>query len=148
MPEKLWPPPGFPLVEGNYALTETWSIRLPEPFARRIEDGSLVLWRQGLTIWLSVWGNDNNESQSERLEWIKREASPDRYSEKESISDGLTRYSYRLRDENDDGPLEALYGFAISDDGHLQLSVYFDDVADEISANQLVGSVFIRDSVD
>jgi hypothetical protein len=53
----------------------------------------------------------------------------------------VTRYSYRLRAENDDGPVESVYGFAIDDGGHLQLSVYFDDPADEELARQLVESV-------
>jgi hypothetical protein len=66
MPAK-WPPPGFPIVEGDYALTARWSLYLPEKFARRLEDGSLVLWRHGLTIWLAAWNNDRAESQAQRL---------------------------------------------------------------------------------
>ena len=50
MARKKWPPSGFPLVEGEHRLTATWSMYLPEQFARRIEDGSLVLWLPGLTI--------------------------------------------------------------------------------------------------
>jgi hypothetical protein len=57
MAKKKWPPPGFPLVSGDYALTEEWAIHLPEKFARRVEEGNLVLWRPGLTIWLAAWGN-------------------------------------------------------------------------------------------
>jgi hypothetical protein len=37
-------------VEGHYVLDATWSMHLPERFACRVEDGSLVLWRPGLTI--------------------------------------------------------------------------------------------------
>ncbi len=38
MSRKEWPPPHFPIVEGDLALTETWAIHLPDKFARRIED--------------------------------------------------------------------------------------------------------------
>src|SRR5688572_11606732 len=127
MPRGQWPPPEFPLVHGNYVLTDQWSIELQEQFARRIEEGSLVLWRPGLTIWLTAWNNDRSQSRAERLTWIREAASPDRFSERESRDDGVTRWSYRLRDENDDGPVESLNAYVISDDGHLQLSVYFDD---------------------
>lgn len=144
MPDKKWPPPGFPLVEGDYTLTATWSVHLPEQFARRVEDGSLVLWRPGLTIWLAAWGNDNSETQAERLAWIKDVASPERSDARESVCDGVTRFSYRLRDENEDGPIESLNAYVIGDEGHLQLSVYFDDAADAAKAQRIVDSVAVR----
>jgi hypothetical protein len=53
----------------------------------------------------------------------------------------MTRYSYQLRDESDDGPVKSVSGFALDDDGHLQLSIYFDDPADEGRARYLVNSV-------
>jgi hypothetical protein len=144
MPRKTWPPPGFPLVEGEHALTEEWNIHLPEQFARRIEDGQLVLWRPGLTIWLAAWGNDENESQASRLKWIKSEASPDRFEERKSSRGGLTRYDYRLRDESEDGPVEALYAYVIGDEGHLQMAIYFDDPSVDRIARILVDSVAAR----
>src|SRR5688572_6144282 len=109
MPAKTWPPPGFPLVQGDYALDEKWSIHLPERFARRVEDGSLVLWRPGLTLWVTRWNNDPNLSQPHRLASIKEAASPHRFAERETRAGGLTRLSYRLREEDhDDGPVEFL----------------------------------------
>ena len=136
-----WPPPGFPIVEGDQLLTETWRIRLPAKFTRRTEDGSLVFWRPGLTIWLTAWNNDRGESQAQRLRRIKEIASPSRFAEHESTDGGLTRFSYRLRDETDEGPVEAIYGFVLGDDGDLQFSVYFDDPADETMARRIVDSV-------
>ena len=103
-----------------------------------------MLWRPGLTIWLIAWGNDNNQTRAERLASIKDEASPARFDERESVRGGVTRYSYRLRDENEDGPVESLNACVIGDDGHLQLSVYFDDVADAPKAQQIVDSVEVR----
>jgi hypothetical protein len=144
MPAKKWPPPGFPLVQGDYALTATWAIHLPEQFARRIEEGSLVLWRPGLTVWLMAWGNDHGESQARRLTRIKEAASPARFAERENSANDITRFSFRLHDENDDGPVESLYAFVINNEGHLQIAVYFDDPADEAKARLLVDSVAHR----
>ena len=144
MSKKTWPPPGFPLVEGDYALTETWALHLPDEFARRVEDGSLVLWRPGLTIWLAAWGNDNSESQAQRLNLIKRDASPERFAEAESKAKQVTRYRYRLRDENENSPLESLSAFILNDDGLLQMAVYFDDPNDEAKARALAESVVER----
>jgi hypothetical protein len=143
-PAKKWPPPGFPLVEGDHALTTNWSIYLPETFARRVEKGSLVLWRPGLTIWLTAWNNDHHEPQAKRLASVKQAASKDRFAEHESTASNMTRYNYRLRDQNEDGQVESLNALVISDDGQLQMSVYFDDPADEGKARQLVDSVVER----
>lgn len=144
MPGKKWPPPGFPIVDGDHGITETWSIHLPERFARRIENGSLVLWRPGLTIWLEAWQNDHDETQADRLDWMKDVASPSRFDIRESTSGGVTRWSYRLLDRNENGPVESLYGTVISDDGHLQIAVYFDEAADAAEAQQIVDSVTYR----
>jgi hypothetical protein len=143
-PAKKWPPPGFPLVQGDHALRAIWSIHLPEPFARRTEEGSLVLWRPGLTIWLTAWNNDHGESQAKRLAAIKKSTSKDRFAEQEGKANNVTRYSYRLRDRNEDGPVESVYAFVMNDDGHLQMAIYFDDPADEAKARQLVDSVCER----
>lgn len=68
-------------MQGDYALTDAWSIHLPEPFARRIEDGALASWSPGLTLWLIAWNNDNFQPQSRRLASITEAASASRFSE-------------------------------------------------------------------
>lgn len=145
MTRKKWPPPGFPIVEGQHLLTETWAINLPGKFARRVEDGCLVLWRPGLTIWLEAWGNDRNESQAKRLKTIKSHASPDRFSESEGKANKITRYSYRLRDENENGSIDSVYAHILNDDGHLQLAIYFDDAKDEPIARAIADCVMERE---
>ena len=142
---KNWPP-GFPLVKGHHALNATWSIQLPERFARRIEKGSLVLWRPGLTLWITAWNNDHDEPQARRLAGLKQAMSPERFAERETKDAHVTRYQHRLRDESEDGPVEALYGFILCDTGHLQVAIYFDDVGEEQLARRLVESVTARSS--
>ena len=144
MPAKNWPPPGFPLVEGELAVTAEWKLHLPEQFARRIEDGSMVLWRPGLTFWLSAWGNDNGESHAMRLKRAKQESSPASFDIRDSSSSGVTLFSYRLLDESEDGPVESINTLAFSDAGELQLSAYFDDAKDESEAWRIVESVAVR----
>jgi hypothetical protein len=139
-----WPPPGFPIVEGDQQLTETWRIHLPGKFTRRTEEGSLVIWRPGFTMWRTAWDNDRGESRAERLRRIKEIVSPHRFAERESTDGTLTRFSYRLRDENDDGPVESVYGYVLADDGELHLSVYFDDPTHEAEARRIVDGVTAR----
>jgi hypothetical protein len=143
-PGGSWPPPGYPVVEGDHALTEDWSMHLPERFARRVEEGSLVLWRPGLTVWLTAWNNDLGETQEKRLARIKETASPTRYAEHEEMTEQLIRYSYRLHDENEDGPVESVAGFVIGENGQLQMAVYFENSQDETTARELFKSVVQR----
>ncbi|APD06482.1 hypothetical protein UJ101_00951 [Flavobacteriaceae bacterium UJ101] len=56
--------PDFPIVEGDYFLSKYWSITLPIPFNRRVENDSLVLWKPGLTFWMTQF--ENHETQSPR----------------------------------------------------------------------------------
>ena len=107
MPKKHWPPPGYPIVEGDHSITSDWLIYLPTNFAHRIKEGDLVFWCPGLTIWVAVWNNDKNESQADRLTSIKATASARRFAERESVNQTLTRYSYRLREEGEDSSIES-----------------------------------------
>lgn len=140
-----WPPPGFPVVEGAHQLTERWSIWLPERFARRIEEDQMVLWRPGLTIWLSAWHNDAGETLDGRLADLKLRCSPERFGELEHRDGKLLRYSYRLREaSDDDGAVESLYAYVIAEQGHLEMAIYFDDPADEALARRLAEQVSAR----
>jgi hypothetical protein len=138
---KRWPPKGYPLVEGRYSLTADWSVELPSQFARRIENGSLVLWRPKLTIWLDAWGNDHATSRTVRRDEIKSKIAATATAVRESANATLSRLAYRLRDTNDDGVVEALHTFVFSDAGHLQMAVYFEELADEAVAIAIADSV-------
>jgi hypothetical protein len=132
-----WPPPGFPLVEGRHALTKNWMIVLPEPYARRIEDGSLVLWRPGISLWINAWGNDRGESQASRLAKMTSDISKSARDIQRSTADGVMRFSYALTEDGQD----ALYAFAFSDPGHLQMAIYFDDPSDAATAVAIAESI-------
>jgi hypothetical protein len=121
----------FPTVEGVYAMTKSWSIELPPgAFKRRIEDGSLVVWRPGVTAWINVWNNDRDETIDERAESILRDRSPAAYDLLDETSDDGRRFAYRLREDADDARVPALYAFAVGRAGHVQMAVYFDAETD------------------
>lgn len=138
---KKWPPKGFPLVEGRHQLTAQWSLELPGQFARRIEEGSLVLWRPGLTLWLDAFGNNHRTSRSQRLREIRADVSERATNIREVADNKVMRLIYRLSDTNASGPVEAVYAFTFSDDGHLQMAGYFDAAADELVAEAIAASV-------
>jgi hypothetical protein len=128
--------PDYPVIEGEYQLTNEWSITLPGQFNRRIEEGDLVIWRPGLTIWLVVWDNDDNETKEERLNWLQSEMSPGAFDiQKET--DQLLRLGYRLKEDSDDERVAGFYGYVIGECGYVQMAVYFGDEGDITVAEAL-----------
>jgi hypothetical protein len=119
--------PGFPVIGNELKLTQHWSITLPGKFNRRVEDGNLVFWRPGISMWLVVWNNDKSESQTQRLESLKRDATPGAYNFEELRLHGATFFSYRLLEQVGDNRCAALYAFTFGESGHVQSAIYFDD---------------------
>ena len=128
--------PEYPAVEGQYKMTNDWSVFLPGKFSRRIEDGSLVLWRPGFTIWTSVWNNDHKESPEKRRDNAIKDASTERYNEEFLDKDSLF-YSYRLNEDEGDNRVAAFYCFAFGNNGHVQMAIYFDEEEDVKWAKQI-----------
>jgi hypothetical protein len=127
---EAWLNADFPIVEGAYRFTDQWLIDLPRKFNRRVEDGDLVIWRPAFTIYIAAWNNDNNGSKADRLLWLKNEMSKDAFAVQEIEDGDIIRLGYRLTEDRDEGTVHAWYGFAIGDDGHVQIAIYFDDGSD------------------
>jgi len=119
--------PEFPVVEGTLQVTKRWSLTLPEKFNRRLEKGSLVIWRPGFTMWISALNNDNNESKEDRLKWLRERMSADAFDVEEISDEDVLRLAYRLHEESEDQRVAAFYTFAIGSSGHIQLAICFDD---------------------
>ena len=133
--------PEFPIVDGTYQMTKEWSIKLSEPHNRRIEEGSLVLWRPGFTVWVNVWNNDNKETVSERVSWLKKDISKKAFDLEESKDMEITRIGYRINEERPEGIVYAYYGFAINANGHVQISMYFDSEKDLSVAKSMLNGL-------
>jgi len=132
--------PDFPYVIGRIGLTSDWSLELPLAFKLRLEDGAMVIWRPGFTIWLNAWNNDKAQSIADRQQHFATVASPDKFDQREETQDGRLYYSYRLDEPSEDKRVSALYAFVFNDEGHLQLSFYFDSEADANLAYEILAS--------
>jgi hypothetical protein len=127
----------YPLVSGDYQMSDDWRISLPPiEFRRRFEDDSLVIWRPGITAWISIWGAGKGNVR-ERVERRRSSISPGAYDLLEESFHGGVRFSYRLREEPSveesdlrDPQAPALYGFVFSVSGEVQMGIYFDDADD------------------
>ena len=133
--------PDFPVVEGHYQMTDEWALSLAEPHNRRVEDGSLVLWRPGFTAWINIWGNDNNQTIEERATWLREEMSPEAFEIHEAKSTNPIRIEYRLNEITEDGAVYTYNGFVIVANSYVQISIYFDSENELSSAKSLVSSI-------
>ena len=122
-------------------MTRRWAVTLPQPFNRRVDEGSLVFWRPGITVWTVVWGNDNAQSQQERLEWLRGDTSPEAFDGESVIDGDIARYSYRLTERRGEGLVHALYAFAIGVEGHVQMVIYCDEVSNLETARAIYRSL-------
>ena len=84
-----------------------------------------------------VWGNDSNQSASERLEEIKGRADGAAAEIAVELKSDPARLSYRLNEEHERGLVKAFYGFAFKPEGHIQLAVYLDQESDVEDAYRL-----------
>jgi hypothetical protein len=130
-------PSDYPLVSGEYEMTDNWTISLPGEFRRRFEDGSLVLWRPGLTAWITIWKNDHDLLPRERFLERRQRISPDAYDVVEETGEGLCRFSYRLDEGADDARVAALYAFVFGSTGDVQMGIYFNTERDLAEADAL-----------
>ncbi|MFV8050746.1 DUF2185 domain-containing protein [Mycobacterium sp. 48b] len=133
--------PHFPTRSGYQQLTRNWALTLPQPMNQRMEDGSLVFWRPGLTAWLSAWGDDRDATDAIRRDEFKSKINPRAYNHSEWESGPALCLSYRLAEDHDDARLPALYGFAVAAASHLLLALYVDSGDDLASAQRLLRSV-------
>ncbi len=136
--------PDFPVVTGDYAMTKGWRIALPQEFNRRIDEGSLVLWRPELTFWINVWNSDGKVAMAEVLARLRAEASPARTDEQVDTNDTVMRLTYDLSEddtERADADGSSINGFVIVPTGYVQISAYYDSPEARLLAGQIIRSI-------
>ena len=136
--------PDYPIVTGEYQMTDEWKVTLPEKFNRRVEEGSLVLWRPAITFWITIWGNDGNASTDKRLASILEAASDLRSDELIERAEDIVRLTYELPEEDTSRPkatYRSISGYVISTPGHVQISAYFDTPSARTLGYEVIHSV-------
>jgi hypothetical protein len=133
--------PDFPVVKGKYQMTPEWSLTLGQEHNRRVDEGSLVLWRPDFTVWINIWGNDNNESIEERLKWITAESSPNAFDVNSVTKGSAHAFLYRLNETGNGKVTFSYNGYILANDSHVQVSVYFDSESEVSEAKSIIESI-------
>ena len=132
----------YPTVSGDTDLTDNWGLHLPGDFMRRMERGTLVLWRSGLTLWIDAYGTEDGLPIMDRMARDVARASEGASEVSNAIAAGVGRVSYRLDEARDDGQVvKALYTFFHGAEGQMMIAFYFDDEATAATAREIAGSV-------
>jgi hypothetical protein len=117
-------------VEGEYWLSDAWSIDLPVKFSRRTEGDAILLWRPGFTARILVREDDDGLPRERRLAQLRADASPDAFDVHIESQGGVLRFAYRLEDPDDGERPPTFLGFAIGETGQVEMSVSFDEERD------------------
>ena len=136
--------PDYPVVEGDYVLTKGWRLNLREQFNRRIDDGSMVLWRPELTFWINVWNNVGQASVDAVLERLRSDASSARRDEKIEKDQAMARLTYELAEddtERDESHGSSINGFVIYPKGYVQIAAYYDSPQARSLAVDIIASI-------
>lgn len=134
--------PDFPIIEGAVQLTDRWALTLPRQFNRRMEQGNLVIWHPGLTIWFSAWGTEDGLSIADRVADAKAKANENATDWSEQTENGVTRLSYSLSEAKEGGKaVYSLNAFAYSAEGQVLAAFYTDDPAQILVAKEIAKSV-------
>jgi hypothetical protein len=125
-------------------MTPGWRVDLREQFNRRIDDGSLVLWRPELTFWINVWNNDGQASVDAVLERLLADASSGRRNEKIEKGQAMARLTYELAEddaERDESEGNSINGFVIYARGYAQIAAYYDSPQARTLAVDIIASI-------
>lgn len=122
-------------------LNERWTIGIDASFQKREENGSLVYWRPGSTIWIDVW--NTSIGRGEAVEGMKQQASADRKELYEQDDGTILRYGYSLVEQQGASRRYAIYGLTATQGELVQMAVYVDRPEDQAWAAKVAQSLRI-----
>lgn len=111
-------------------ITKNWFVNIDSSFQRRVEDGSLVFWQPGKTVWINCWGDGNRPTKLEAIQAIRQEAAPNRRQILDGEDGEMFRFVYALTETEGGTTRYAAYSFTLVEDEYLQMAVYFDSLGD------------------
>ncbi|MGB0907151.1 MAG: hypothetical protein ACPGVT_06635 [Maricaulaceae bacterium] len=113
----------------------------PSLMLRRIEDGALVIWHPGLTLWATLWDGTNHSGEDAdpnvRLDHIRSSISKDAQDIQTSQQGDRATLSYALNEDGQDG----LYFKAFTAHEDIWLTAYYDSADDKHNAQSIIDSL-------
>jgi len=119
-----------PVAAGRLELGSDWLAESPGDFMRRIDHGDLVLFRNGLAIWIAVGTAPAPFDIDAELERVRQKRSPEATSEVVDATSTQTKLSYWLRR----GDRLSLHGTCWAGPKTLRMAAVMDSDSDQADA--------------
>lgn len=115
-----------PVDQGHFQVTRSWGFNVSGRMLRRFDNGSIVIWRPGFTIWLETYTSSKRTAEENLSEMIER-ISPEKQQFEKQSSNGIHKARYFLKEEADGKYQDSAYIFGYCESEGINLSIYFDD---------------------
>ena len=135
------PDPASREAIGVVQFADNWSLNFEQKHFRRTEDGSIVFWRPGFTMWIAVWPLQAAETTESCYGDVKEGISPKAFDLTEEVEGSVLKCAYRLDEESDDRRLPGFYCYAVGPTDYVQMAIYFDEPRDLEVAKEIWRSV-------
>jgi hypothetical protein len=122
-PDVLFLPP---VEKGNINITNEWSFDVSTRMVKRIDKGSLVVWRPGFTLWIDAYkpeDKDINARERKLLDII----SPERINFESIRQDQLQKIRYELTEESGEYIQKSAYISGLTESQEIHITIYYDD---------------------
>lgn len=117
-------------------MTDLWSIDLGElEFRRRFEEGSLVLWRPGLTLWIDIYGYPPRAEAAEHQRKVRQRQ--DLPPGARVLEAGTDRFGYVFQEVEQGQQRWSLQGWVFGPEDQVMMACYFDREEDVELATRL-----------
>ncbi len=104
-----------------------WSLELEDGFERRTEEGDVVLWKPGRTVYAAVFDADNAHADSAIARLLKEHPTgPKRTFDR--LEPGLVGHAYLLPEGDGEGTYWGLNTWAASRGSVACVTFYFDEL--------------------
>ncbi|WHI48429.1 DUF2185 domain-containing protein [Microbulbifer sp. TRSA001] len=132
-PEVVFLPP---VDRGPIKISKNWSFNISGHMLKRLDKGSLVIWRPEFTIWLGSY-DANGAGIEERISNVIKTASPDKTDFLEIQEDGVHKIKYHLQEVTDGKEQNAVYIFALTDNQEIHMAIYYDNPNDLLEIEEI-----------
>lgn len=114
--------PAFP---GLNRLTQSWEVQIQEHMLRRIEKGELIMWRPGLTFYVTCFVSDDQDERALVVDFMK-DISKNAESLFVDRAKGFTQIQYDLIESVEGQDQKGAYISGFSDGNVIHIAAYYD----------------------
>lgn len=131
--------PAFPIVEGHAEVVSGWWVELKEPHNRRFVGDATVLWRSGVTLWLTPREQSWDVSLDDQMLALQRAMPEAAFNMRTESNGNRAALTYQLNEIHDgDVGLLGVYGAAFTASRVVEVAIYFDEEGECAEAAQFI----------